>query len=571
MRGAPPARVAPHAKSKRSRESRHDTIEPLRGAAFAVVLVWAALLVLAPPASNYVWAVNGLRSLPQAGVVALLLAAAGAAAIGRFRVPAAFAWALAGALALLVAFPLREAVHFLGDTQFRLRTLVGFAAELGPVAFGDWVVRLHASPLDVAVNVLLPIQLHRLGLPIRDVISLVGALLGFVYFASWWRAVPRLGAPPDTRVPFALALALTGTLEAFAGYAESAALVAAAGAWWWSELIGPLARPRHAVRLCAAWLVLVLAHRLGIVMALPMIWRALAPPMSGDRPEARRWFWILLAGAMIAAAGVMFVGGIGDQLVKDAAELLRTARRSGLRTVPLSDVANTLLLVAPLAILAPWLAGRRALAAFVRHPVALLVTLAAVPLLLGLVWLFLVGDSNLGAHRDWDINILLGLALTLAAGQVLALAPPERVRGRLIWILPLLVIGAGGWVAVNAHSERAMERAIALATDPPKLPGPQQSHAHLFIGQRAMDLGEFDAAGVAYEHAFALNPNPRRALLAAEAWLVAGDVAAARRSLARARALELSPTLTESARVLDEAITRLEAQAAGDTATVATP
>src|SRR5262249_112513 len=115
-----------------------------------------------------------------------------------------------------------------------------------------------------------------------------------------------------------------------------------------------------------------------------------------------------------------------------------------------TDLLNALLVVAPLAALAPWLAGAGAAREAVRRPDLRLGLLTALPLLAALIWLFPVGDSGLGAHRDWDANLLLGTALTVCGGILLARLPARRLRGALMGVLPALALAAGGWVAVNA-------------------------------------------------------------------------------------------------------------------------
>jgi hypothetical protein len=70
-----------------------------------------------------------------------------------------------------------------------------------------------------------------------------------------------------------------------------------------------------------------------------------------------------------------------------------------------------------------------------------------------------------------------------------------------------------------------------------------------------MDLQQFGAAGQYYERAYGFSPNPRFLLLAAEARLMDGEIAAARRDVARARASRgLNVRGRESARRLDEMI-----------------
>ena len=73
-----------------------------------------------------------------------------------------------------------------------------------------------------------------------------------------------------------------------------------------------------------------------------------------------------------------------------------------------------------------------------------------------------------------------------------------------------------------------------------------------------------------FEESFRLDPNPRRALFAAEAWARAGEPAAARSALARARATgPLLPELEASARRIEVLVARMtadSARAAGEAA-----
>jgi hypothetical protein len=347
-----------------------------------------------------------------------------------------------------------------------------------------------------------------------DAVSLVGLLLALAYFAIAWRVSRVVGTPDSSRIGVTLAIVLTGMLLAFAGYAESGGLLAVTALLWWSRVLAPLARPRDAVWLGVAWLLVLLSHRLGLVLLLPMLLRAFGPPIEGDRPMPRSLLTGLLVVIGVLGFAALLVGGGAVQLGRDARELLGTARSGGFRIAAPSDIVNTLWLVAPLALIDVPLAGWPAWLGFLRTPAARLATITAIPLVIGLVWLFPLGPSGLGAHRDWDANILLGVTLTVAAAQVLALAPPARLRAVVPWTVVLLALSALSWLAVNANQETSVSRALAVANRT-SLPEAQRSHAYLFLGQRAMDVGDPAAAGAFYDRSFELNPNPRRALLAA--------------------------------------------------------
>lgn len=568
-----PRRGKPSAGSPGARRS--SSAEPLvvPGAGAWILIAWAALLLLAPAASNWFWGVNGFRSLPGEARVLLAIVAMGFAALPLMRLRSrsamlALGATLALAIALLVAFPLREVAHFLGDTQVRLRAMAIFSANMISVTLTEWSTRLHANPLDIVVDFLGPIGLRGLGAPVGQGVSIVSCVLALVFFAGVWRVAGRLGAPPEARLALCAALALGGTLEVFAGYAESAGLLLATAAWWWAEMLRPLNGTAQAARTAGAWLVLLLGHRMGLVMLLPLAWRAFGPALPGDQPAARRRLALLGLAAAAVGVAVMLLGAGGRQLGMDAGDMTR-ALSGAWRAIPPSDYLNTLALVAPLALLAPWLAGREALAGYLGSPAFRLLLSAALPLL-PLMWIIPANDNGLGAHRDWDLGALGGFTLTLAAAGLLARLPWGRLRGALVWILPLLALQAGGWLAVNASAPATMLRARALVEQPPGLADPHLSHLHMYLGQRAMDMRRPRLAAPEFDRAFELNRNPRRAFMAAEAWALSGNLAAARAALARGRSAgPLSPTLHESAVQLDAMVGRMALDSAATVADTA--
>jgi hypothetical protein len=545
-RRAPAARNRDRAAA-RARADR-DFLGPL---SLALLAGFCGLLLFAPPDSNAFWGVNGLRSLAERAVP-LVIGAVLLGMLAAFAPRSRLLWiAIAVALAVLVAFPLRERIHFLGDTQLRLRALQAAGAGMLPAVFADWWGRLHANPLDIVINVIGPLAMGAFGFSMRSALSTVSLVLALIYLAGSFRLASRLGAAPALRGPLALALAMSGVLEAFAGYADSAGLVAAAAIWWWAELFAPLKDRRQTTWTAAAFAALLLSHRAAVLALLPQILRSLGPGIPGDRPEPRRLLLGLTLGAAALVAMLAFWSGATQQIGADLTELLRSARAF---SINLMDPLNTLLLVAPLAFLAPILAWR-ARAGFTKDPRLLWVASGALPLLLLLIWLFPLGESGLGAHRDWDASVLLGVTLTAGAGVLLSRLEEPKLERALVLALPLLTAGALGWVAVNAATDVAGQRAMTLATRPSALTRAQRSHLHAFLGQRAMDMRRPDLAGPEWDQAFELSGNPRRALIAAEAWLLAGDREAAKRALAKARAGDrLSAELDSSARVLERII-----------------
>lgn len=226
------------------------------------------------------------------------------------------------------------------------------------------------------------------------------------------------------------------------------------------------------------------------------------------------------------------------------------------RLAPASDIANLLILVAPLVVLAPVLADRAAWKAWWGRPESSLILAGLVPLLPLAVQ---VGPSGLGLHRDWDANALLGVMLTMASLLALSRLPVHRLRGALSWSLPALALVAASWVAVNANEAAGVRRAVALATEPSPLAPSQRSQVLLYLAGWSASRGRVHEAGAFYERSYDLAPTPNRGLLGAFAWVRAGELAAARRLLNRVRAQGgLDSSNRVDADSLEAGLTRLE-------------
>src|SRR5439155_11291520 len=144
------------------------------------------------------------------------------------------------------------------------------------------------------------------------------------------------------------------------GYAESAGVLLATAVWWWAMMLAPLDRTWAAVRIALAWLVVFLAHRLGLVLLAPQLSRSLAPALEGDRTEARRLLLILTVVEAVAAAGFLAAVMPPGGALRDSRELLQgPAGPHGPRLTPALDVLSLLAVVAAPALLAPALAGAK--------------------------------------------------------------------------------------------------------------------------------------------------------------------------------------------------------------------
>ena len=514
--------------------------------ASAGLLMAATLVVLlaaAPPESNLLWGVTGLRSLP-APLAALAIVAAALTAVVAMRVRR-MRWIAPLAGAALLAFPLRERLHLLGDTWVRNRF---FEREVfdpaGGFDFRALGEQLHAQPLDNLIGCWGVIHLAPMLQSISGAVSIASLVLALFYFAALARLTRRFDVS-DLAIPLAFAIALAGTLETFAGYAESGGIVLAAGAWWWATLLSPIERPRDALAVALAWLALFLGHRVALVALAPQFARALIP-LEGDRAPARRWLlWFSAAAAALAFAAL--ATGVASQAIgQDFEELgLSLGDWRSLHLVSLPDLMNLVILVMPLALLAPLLAGRRAAREFVRTRLFALHAAAFIPLT-PLLLIFPSAPHGLGAHRDWELAALPGLIANSAGAALLASTPAPRRRAALWVALPVLALIAFAWVGMHANEPASERAAIALTRGPGRLEGAQRAHLLTFLAYRAADRDDNAQSAAWFDSSFAAVPNLRTSMLAAEAWLRAGDAVAARRSMDRA--LERGPLPPELAR-----------------------
>lgn len=542
-----------------TRSPEPPPFEPPSPVALVVLAAWLALFALAPPAHNAFWGVNGLRSLAPLPA-ALLTAAAAVAAVLALRAPrAAWARVLASvALAAIVAFPMREVLHHLGDTATRQGAIVNFVSGTYAQPLAGWARQLHAQPLDLVVNLLLPSRLYASSGSMALAVSVASLLLALGAFAAAWSLASRLDGGRGTAWGLWLALLAWGGMQAFAGYAEAAGIVIATLLACWAAALAPLGSRGAAARLAFAWLVAYLSHRTGLLLLPVLALRLFGPPLPGDQPRVRREAALAL-GAAAAAAAALSLGGASGQLSADVREFLRWPEAEALASVP-TDLANLLLLLAPLSLAAPVLAGRDGIAAFARDPRARLVVLAAL-LYAPLAFPLPVAASGLGIHRDWDLAVGFGLSLTLAGVLLLAQLPAARLRGALVAVLPVLVLGAGGWVAAHADKAASLRRVEALANGSPPLGVGQRSAVFQFYGNRAMDLGNARLGAKLLQSSWEMVPAPSRGTHAIISWLMANEPDSARHLLGRMRAR--GPYTPQVQATLDTLEAQIEVIAAG--------
>src|SRR5262249_10339474 len=145
-------------------------------------------LVVSPPESNAVWALNGFRSVALPVQVAIVAVAVAGAFAARARRVSATAWMIAAiAVATTLAGPLRERIHMLGDTDFRIRSISVIRSGLFGLTAGEWSRGLHAQPLDILVNLLIPIGAAQAGARVLWGVQAVSFILCLVFLAGVWR------------------------------------------------------------------------------------------------------------------------------------------------------------------------------------------------------------------------------------------------------------------------------------------------------------------------------------------------------------------------------------------------
>ncbi len=531
---------------------------PARGAIVAVA-AWILLLAVAPPARNVAWGVNALRSIGPGIAAALAVLALASVFLPLARRPLrATPWLAGAAIVLAAVGPFRDTLHALGDSETRWGSIWNFARRTDPRTIGEWARALHMQPFDLATGLVLPAWCTRVT-GHRDLgIALVAAPMLALFLAAMGRIARRLGSPPGAEPGAWLALVLTGGLAAFAGYVESAGVLLLTAAWWWVAMLAPLRRSRDAVLLALAWVGVFLAHRIAMPLLLPQLVRVLGPPHAGDDPRARR---VALGATLVAgvAAYVALPHLPAGRIGSDLAELVRPPDPDTLPLVP-TDLVNLLVVLAPLAVLAPLLAGRAAAARAARDPRAWCLG-AGVLVLLPSAFPMPYLESGLALPRDWDLAALLGLTLTIAAGLVLASAAPERRRGTLVFALPVLVLVAGGWLAVNADVRAGLARVQALLDDTPHVGARAAAGVELLLGDRAVEELRMEDGARWLERSWNHLPTPARGLHGARAWLYAGDPDASQRMLDGVRARGgLSPRQKDTADSVQSYIDLLRAR-----------
>lgn len=516
-------------------------------ALLALVASWA-LIVTAPPDVKHLWAVNGFRSVP---VLIRLLAVVAASAMAVTARSSRMLLALGIVLAIALAFPLRESIHWLGDTSLRLHAIHN-AAQPG-ASVDDWRRILHAEPVDLLLNFEIPVFLTtRLHVAETTAVSIVSLLLAGCFISGVWRLAGILSADPRMRSTVAALLMLTGSLEVFAGYAESAGVFLVAVTWWLAWMLEPVDRVKRVVLVVGGWIALTFVHRMALLLLPALLVKAFTPGAA----SVRRPF--VLATTLAGIVAIMLaLNGPTSRLQADYGELSRvTLGNWRAHVIPFSDLLNLMVIVAPLDFFALFLASRAGFSRVTRSGDGHWLAAAIAPLLV-LAIVQPVTPSGLGAQRDWDLAVVPGFLITVLIVHMMQGLPAPRRSALTYVLIPTLAFQVACWVGVNANTEASVSRAVTLAYSK-DLPPAQASHLFMFLGERAIEVANPRLSAQYYEKAFDLHGNPRRALASASSWLAAGDASQARRLIGMARAVGgLTPELTAAAAHMDASIDSL--------------
>ncbi len=537
---------------------------------------------LAPAWAWLPWALAALTVLPPVARVLTPPLEAFGRAIERAPLAAGFAAAIVAAT-LVGAFP--DRLHYVGDFLMRIGAV---RKEESPD-----VLSPQAYPLDVLVHYAAPLNASNAGwmsaeMAVRWIGGLGAALLAAfsVLFARAIDAGPAARAAAFAVMLFGGYLCLyTGESKAFAemvvavaGFAAFAlGAVQSAGAAHRGKARGDVAAsgnldargarargeaaaapgalgarggaaprseniPSGGGALLGAGLCLgtgVLFHRfaLGLVPAwlvTAFVW------LRAYRGRALRSVPALLGCALpLVVLGAMAPRLVSTIATYDLGANFDTAetRASGgmlaaaLALAHLLDVANVLLFLSPLALVALVMTFARGRAAGAHadapHP-----ALGEGALMLALVVPFtlvmMFARPPQGPVRDWDSFAMPAAALSVGAAWVIARTID---RSRAPWLAAAVVLAVAApavqWLAHHADAPRGRARLEALMAGPPERAAADRARTWYFLGWSHFESNEYDAAARAFERASDAAPSPRNLTHWAMAETMRGDDARA--------------------------------------------
>jgi tetratricopeptide (TPR) repeat protein len=469
----------------------------------------------------FVWPAFGLLVLALIPGFAQRAAGAVSAAGAAFARHGALSITLAAVLGAGLVYAMPDRVRFVGDFLLRQGT-VEEQASVGTLF-------PQALPLDVLLHYDLPLALARGGFADPNTAARRAGALEAGLLAALAVAFAR--ALPVSALAAAAAAAIVffgGYLAIFTGYSkafvELVVLFAAIGVF---GLAAVRAGERHgAGALLGAGVCVALAlalHRSApaLLPALALMWafrlRADGPALLRD-PRALAALVIPLA--TLAAIGPRIVSTIvGIDAVHFQPAEVRAAGgplRAALAGTRGADLVNLVLLLSPLALIAPFAAA----AAWTRVRGRELAFLLALGLPCALVWPFIhpVG----GLHRDWDDFAFGAAALSLLAAWVVARVidgedSPEGARhpgpGAHAWLGVAVIASVGvpalQWTFHHTRLESGLARVRAFVEEPPARTGAERARTFDYLGTILFQQERWRESATAFARAVETAPSSR--------------------------------------------------------------
>jgi tetratricopeptide (TPR) repeat protein len=473
-----------------------------RALALGVAALLAARLLAAYLPGRALWGLDLGRDLPLAPWLAGLLVTGAAllpavgARLAR-AVPDRAAWplGLAGAV-LLAAFVWNhpDRALYTGDTRLRQGS---FVTVQDPQAFAQ-----QALPGDLLLHHALPRALsERLAMTPGDVGRAQGSLLALLTALAGLALAHAAGARGLAALAAAAIACGSAALALDTGYAKAVVEVAAMTS---VLAVGLVREARGGNGLAIVGLALALAlplHR--SALALVPAWLA-AVALCARRGGLRRP--AAIAGVLVPLAVLL---AMAPRLWGTIASFDRAQHWQGLAAVLapayIADVANALLLLAPLAALLPVLLALPP--RLTRAEAGLAASLVLPPLAL-----LAIATPQQGLPRDWDVFALVGSACAaLAAWRVGALfAAHAHSREMALALALAALVPALQWTALQSDAARLWKRAESILVGPPERDREERALGLATIGLMRYDRGEREEARRLFRLSQQASPHPRR-------------------------------------------------------------
>jgi tetratricopeptide (TPR) repeat protein len=428
------------------------------------------------------------------------------------------------AAALVLALP--DRTLFVGDTLLRQNTLEAHRESFAAIF-------PQALPLD---RVLHDTGFRALRAALGAPPDLLARALGAIEAAMLAVLSLRLGAALGLGVAAARGAAsvvfFTGALAVCTGYnkalSEMAVVTAAVGVFG----VEATRRPRALLPMGIAAALGLLLHReaLALMPAVVAAWilvlRRREDPVRWRDPGT-------IAAAAIPIAALVFLvptvvrtiaGFDAVNFLSPEVQLEGGVARAAFSLAQLGDVANALMLVAPLAPLA--LLGFAVPMTGERRAERLILIVLALPLV---VFMPFYHPAH-GFFRNWDAFVPTAVAVSLLAAWATGVTLDRASARAGAWLAVAVAAAAPALQGLfhEADVERGLARVEAFVAGPPVPAALDRATAWDFLGTRRLDQGQVAEAAAAFARAAEVAPSPRILREWAVAEATRGDREAAR-------------------------------------------